>query len=133
MAMAFLAMLCWGFGDFLIQKSVRKLGDWETLFVICAFGAVILLPFVWRDLPALFGNGRGVWILFLSSLILFVAALLDFEALKEGKLAVVEPIWSFEVPAAAILAFVILGERISWLQIILITLLIGGTYHGVLS
>jgi hypothetical protein len=30
---AFIAMLCWGVGDFLIQKSARKLGDWETLFV----------------------------------------------------------------------------------------------------
>ena len=29
-ALAFVAMLCWGFGDFMIQKSTRKVGDWET-------------------------------------------------------------------------------------------------------
>ena len=49
--LAFVAMLCWGFGDFLIQRSTRKVGDWGTFFVICAFGSVILLPFVWGDIP----------------------------------------------------------------------------------
>lgn len=124
--LAFVAMLCWGFGDFLIQKSTRKIGDWETLFLVCAVGAVVLLPLVWKNIPALFTNNNGLWILLAGSAILFVAALLDFEALKKGKLAVVEPIWSFEVPASALLAFFILGERIGWLQIILIALLIAG-------
>ncbi len=41
--LAFVAMLCWGFGDFLIQRSARKLGDWETLFVITFFGVIVLL------------------------------------------------------------------------------------------
>lgn len=31
---AFVAMLFWGFGDFMIQKSTRKIGDWETVFLI---------------------------------------------------------------------------------------------------
>ncbi len=55
-----------------------------------------------------------------------MAALLDFEALKKGKLAVVEPIWSFEVPASGLFAFFILGESISALQIVIIGLLIVG-------
>ena len=29
--LAFVAMLCWGFGDFLIQRSTRKVGDIEAL------------------------------------------------------------------------------------------------------
>jgi len=121
--LAFVAMLCWGFGDFLIQRSTRKLGDWETLFFMTAFGAVVLLPFVWKSLPTAFEN-RAFTILMLTSFILFIAALIDFEALKEGKLAVVEPIWSFEVPTAAFLAFFIIGERISGLQIFLVITLI---------
>jgi hypothetical protein len=28
---AFCAMICWGIGDFLIQRSVRKIGDIECL------------------------------------------------------------------------------------------------------
>ena len=137
--LAFVAMLCWGLGDFLIQKSTRKIGDWETLFIICGFGALVLLPFVWRDIPAVISNpaSKGFFILLACSVVLFIAALLDFEALKKGKLAVVEPIWSFEIPAAALLAFFILGERISWLQIVLIALLIAGliavSFHKVKS
>src|SRR3989344_4658329 len=126
--LAFMAMLCWGFGDFLIQKSTRKIGDWETLFVITLFGAVILMPFVWRDIPEVFLNpGNSSFLILLAcGLILFTAALLEFESLKEGKLSVVEPLWSFEVPVAAVLAFLIMGERIDFVQIFLIVLLIVG-------
>jgi len=52
--LAFVAMLCWGIGDFWIQKSTRKVGDSEALFFITAFGAAVLLPFVYKDIPALF-------------------------------------------------------------------------------
>ncbi len=55
--LAFVAMLCWGLGDFLIQRSTRKIGDWETLFIISAFGTGILLPFVWHGLiPLITGD-----------------------------------------------------------------------------
>lgn len=125
--LAFVAMLCWGFGDFLIQRSTRKIGNWETLFIICGFGALILLPFVWKNIPALVtGDSQTLLILFLGAIVLFIAALLDFEALKRGKLAVVEPIWSLEIPAATVLAFLILGERFSLKEMIIIILLIIG-------
>ena len=123
--LSFVAMLCWGFGDFLIQKSTRKFGDWETLFVITAFGAIVLLPFVWKSLPGIFMNdGKVLALLFLASSVLFLAGLVDFEALRKGKLAIVEPIWSLEVPVSAFLAFFIVGERISWIQTVLIVALI---------
>jgi len=125
--LAFVAMLCWGFGDFLIQRSVRKIGDWESLFAICGLGALVLLPFVWKELPSVaFGQAKSLLILLGTGLILFVAAIFDFEALKRGKLAVVEPIWSLEVPAAALLALFILGEKISILQTTLISILVVG-------
>lgn len=125
--LAFVAMLCWGFGDFLIQRSTRKIGDWETLFIICGLGSIILLPFVWRNIPEIwFGDNQTLLILLGGALILFIAALLDFEALKKGKLAVVEPIWSLEIPVAAILAFFILGEKISIFQIVIISVLVIG-------
>ncbi len=122
--LAFIAMLCWGFGDFLIQKNTRKLGDWETLFIITAFGFIVLLPFVWRSLPVLLSTGDGLSVLIIASVVLLAAALLEFEALRRGKLSVVEPIWSFEIPAAAVLAFFLLNERITVLQIVLSVALI---------
>lgn len=123
--LAFVAMLSWGFGDFLIQKSTRKLGDWETLFLITLFGGIVLLPFVWTRIPSLFAEkGTPLTVLFIASVVLFIAALLEFESLRRGKLSVVEPIWSFEVPMAAFLAYILLGESISSVQIVIVVSLI---------
>ena len=125
--LAFVAMLCWGFGDFMIQKSTRKVGDWETLFIISLFSALFLAPFMWHSLLELFTTANGgIYVLLIASVVLFVAALLDLEALRVGKLAIVEPIWSFEIPSAALLAFIILREHISWTQILLIVILMLG-------
>src|SRR3989338_11631757 len=104
---ALVAMLCWGFGDFLIQRSLRKIGDWETLFIISAVGCIVLLPFVWTGLHHLFEPGSGKIILFSAGAVLFVAALLEFEALKRGKISVIEPTWSIEIPASIFLAYII--------------------------
>ena len=126
-ALAFVAMLCWGFGDFCIQKSTRKIGDLETLFFITFFGAVVLAPFAYKNLPALFsGSWDTIIVILVLCVVLFFAAILDFEALRVGKLAVVEPIWSFEVPGAALLAFFILGEKVTLFQIALIVALLTG-------
>lgn len=120
-------MLSWGVGDFLIQKSTRSIGNWETLFIITAFGAVVLLPFVWNDFPTLFSdNSYLLKTLTFSGLIIFIAALLEFEALREGKLSVVEPIWSLEIPAAALFAYLIIGETLTTSQMMLIVVLIAG-------
>jgi uncharacterized membrane protein len=124
--LAFVAMLCWGFGDFMIQRSTRKVGDWETLFAITLFGSAVLLPFTYRNIPALLSNPTGLLVLSGCAVILFGAALLDFEALRIGKLSVVEPIWSFEIPAAALLALLVIGEQLSLIQSSLIGLLIVG-------
>ncbi|MFA5987300.1 MAG: DMT family transporter [Candidatus Paceibacterota bacterium] len=127
-ALSFVAMLCWGFGDFLIQKSARKIGDWETLFIITFVGTIILLPFVGGSFGQLFSSGDNLtWsILVGAALVMFVAALFDFEALRIGKITVVEPIWSTEVVASALLAFIVIGEELGLAQIILILALISG-------
>lgn len=124
--LAFLAMLCWGFGDFLIQKSTRKVGDWETLFVITFFGTLVLLPFVWQKLPSLFSDLNNFLILLSAGVILAAAALLEFEGFKVGKISVLEPLLSFEIISASFLSFYFIGDRVSWLQsFIIITLVIG--------
>jgi len=124
---AFGALLFWGFGDFLIQRSTRKFGDWETLFIVTLFGAVITTPFVYGSLPHLFSFEDGsLLVLTTVSVVLLVAALLDFEALREGKIAVIEPMYALEVPIAAILAFTILSEGLGLPEIALVTVLVAG-------
>ncbi len=126
---AFLAMFFWGFGDFLIQRSTRKFGDWETLFIICTFGVILLLPFVWNKLPSLLlVPSKTLIILLAASLALFIAALLEFEALRRGKISVIEPTWSLEIPSSAVLAFFVLGEVLSFTQVLFIIALIIGLF-----
>ncbi len=126
-AFAFAAMLCWGIGDFWIQKSARKVGDVEALFFVTAFGALVLSPFAYPRLPEFIAApGETLWAIAALCVILLIAAFLDFEALRVGKLAVVEPIWSFEVPVAGMIAFFLLGERVSGTAIALIAVLLFG-------
>jgi drug/metabolite transporter (DMT)-like permease len=123
---AVIAMVSWGFGDFLIQKSTRRVGDWEALFYISIFGAIVILPFIYGQLPALVANAGELALLLMTSLVLLVAALFDFEALKEGKIAIAEPIFVIEIPVAALLAFFVISEGITLMQ----TALIGGLIVG---
>lgn len=125
--MALVAMVSWGIGDFFIQKSTRKIGDWQTLFLISLLGVLVLLPFVWHELPTFVRSfDRTFFILLTAGGFLFVAALLEFEALKEGKLSVIEPTWSMEIPTAAILASLVLGEAINGGQTFFVIILIFG-------
>ena len=119
---ALVAMLGWGFGDFFIQKSTRKVGIWTTIFIITAIGAIVLTPFALKNAGNLLSVGRNVFII--GALAYFIAAFLDLKALKEGKLDVVEPIWSFEIVSSSLLAFFLLGERIEMIQMVFVALLI---------
>jgi drug/metabolite transporter (DMT)-like permease len=105
--LAFIAMFSWGVGDFLIQKSTRRLSTpfkrfrafltrnnderystWIVLFYICGFGTLVLTPFVWREIGLL--SMREVGFLSLVGVVMLGAALFDFRALKIGKISVVE-------------------------------------------
>ena len=126
---AFAALLFWGFGDFMIQRSTRRFGDWETLFVITAFGAVALTPFIYQDLGPLFSLEDNTFLVLVTvSVVLLFASLLDFEALKKGKIAIVEPVLALEVPVTAILAFSIISEGLQLEQAVLITVLVAGLF-----
>ena len=117
--------LRWGFhGDFLVQKTTRRLGGLGTLFVLTGFGALILLPFVWQRIPELFANGRDGMILAFSGLFILCASLMNFEGFKKGKISVLEPLFSLEIISSALLAYFVLSDHISWIQGGLIALLI---------
>lgn len=122
---ALAALFSWGLGDFLIQRSARKFGDWIALFYITAFGSIILLPFVYRDLASAL-NSHTILLLVASCAIL-LAALLDFEALRVGKISVIEPIYALEIIVTVVLSLYIIRERLTLLQ----GLLIGSSMIGI--
>jgi drug/metabolite transporter (DMT)-like permease len=116
---AIVAMVAWGIGDFLIQRSVRKIGDVETLAIIGVFGSLALAPWGVRffidnwEFSIFFG-------LVAFGLFFFIKSLVNFEALRVGKLSVVEIICEVELPIAVLLGFVLLNEHVTHLQIVLI-------------
>lgn len=122
------ALVCWGVGDFLIQRSARKFGDGIALFFITAIAAVGLLPFVWSDIPSMLTVSRTGIILWSASFVILAAALLDFEALRIGKISVVEPIYAFEIAVTAVLGTAFLDERLTPLQTLYIAILIIGIF-----
>jgi drug/metabolite transporter (DMT)-like permease len=120
------ALVSWGVGDFLIQRSARKFGDTIALFFITAFGAFILLPFVWNEIIATVSSPNSLLILLITSGIILFAALFDFEALRIGKISVIEPVYAFEVLITTTLASIVIQEKPNLFQFILIAgLLIG--------
>lgn len=141
--LAFVAMLSWGVGDFLIQKSTRQLGTpfkrfrafltrnndekystWIVLFYICGFGTLVLTPFVWQEIGLL--SIREIGFLFLVGVVMLGAALLDFKALKIGKISVVEQVLVLEISAVLILTSLLLGEVLNIKQYFLIVILMVG-------
>ena len=124
--LAFVALLTWGFGDFFIQRAARQVGDWKTLFFNGVVGFAVLTPFVWSSLPSL--TKQNLVLLVVVSIVTLVAALIDFEALKQGKIAIVEPILGAELPLTVGISVIFLNEILSGAQV----LLIGVIFVGIL-
>ncbi len=123
---AFGAMLGWGFGDFLLQRASRKFGIWRPTFFICVVGSIVLAPFIGQGF-AMLAVPRNVFLLLGATIAMTIASLFYVEALKEGKLAVMEPIASAELPIAAILAVALWGESLTFAAWALIALIFVGT------
>ena len=119
------ALVSWGLGDFLIQRSARKFGDWIALFYITAFGSIVLFPFVYRDLARAL-DGHTI-LLLVAGCVLLLAALIDFEALRVGKISVIEPIYALEIIVTVVLSLYVIHERLTLLQ----GLLVGSSMIGI--
>lgn len=124
--LAFVALIGWGFGDFFIQRTARSIGSLRALFFIAAGGSLILLPFVAREIPEILTASSPIWILTVTSALGLFPALGYFEGLREGKMSVIEPILSLELPITIGLGVVIHGEHVSLGQALAIALVFVG-------
>src|SRR3989344_9432011 len=118
-----IALLAWGVGDFLIQRSARKFGNWIAIFYITAFASIALLPFVYKEILPLIWNEKGLMILLIASIFLTFASYFDFEGLRLGKISVIEPIFSLDIAVTAILSIFVIKENLSIEQIALVVLI----------
>lgn len=122
---AFAAMLSWGFGDFFIQRSIRKIGGIETLAWIGLIGSIGLLPFVFKEI-SLLQNPSNLLLILGLGIISFASALFDFKALKEGKLSVTEVMLEAELPITIALSYIFLKEVLNTFQAIVILFILFG-------
>src|SRR3989344_4265453 len=112
---AFGAMILWGFADFFIQKSTRRIGDAETLAFIGIIGAIILAPFVFIYADSVFTWKALALVAFLG-VVHFIAGIMDFEALKRGKLSVIDAVIELELVITIVFGIFFLGESLSLMQ-----------------
>nr|MCU0680504.1 DMT family transporter [Planctomycetota bacterium] len=122
---AFLAMLLWGVGDFLIQKTVRRVGDFETLLWINLIAGLFLIPFVIKDLPLIFLGSNLISLILMTIVDLFYGFFL-FRAYDEGKLSVVEVVMLGELPVTIVLGLIFFQETLNISQILVIIMIILG-------
>ncbi|HLD12478.1 MAG TPA: DMT family transporter [Candidatus Nanoarchaeia archaeon] len=109
------AFIFWGLGDFLIQRSVRKLGDLKPLSYIGAFGTLALLPFIIQDLLHI--NKTNLYLLLGLGILGFIVSWINFETLRKGKISVVDVIFEMELPVTIILGFIFLDETLTTPQL----------------
>ncbi|MFA5061641.1 MAG: EamA family transporter [Patescibacteria group bacterium] len=128
---AFIALVGWGFGDFFIQRTTRVTGSERALFFITAVGMILIFPFVRKDLATL--GALNLLLLALVGIVMLFAALFDFEALRQGKIAIIEPIMGIELPLTMALGITLGRDILNAPQIILIFVIFIGIVLAVTS
>jgi len=124
--LAFGAMILWSIGDFLIQRTSKKLGSLETLIFLNLISAVILFPFIVKGLSKL--NWQNITPLFILSILEFAFGLTLLKAYEKGKLSVVVAIMTIELPLTVTWGILFFKERLSIVQIVLIIIIFAGVF-----
>ncbi|MFH1224943.1 MAG: EamA family transporter [Candidatus Diapherotrites archaeon] len=122
---AFGAMLAWGLGDFLIQRSVRRVGRVHALAFIAVTGTIMLLPLALQDMHLLLVPQNLALLLFLG-LFALASSMITFRALGEGKLSIVMVVFALELPLTVLLSTTLLGEALSLVQFAAIAIVFAG-------
>ncbi|PIR88255.1 MAG: hypothetical protein COU10_00185 [Candidatus Harrisonbacteria bacterium CG10_big_fil_rev_8_21_14_0_10_45_28] len=118
------AMVGWGLSDFLFQRVAREVGIWEVLFGLTFVGTLVLFPFVYPMLLAGFEYPLMIGLILVGiCLVRVISIYMGGLAILKGKLSVVEPVISLEMPMIVLLSIFLLGEKITGLETVLIILI----------
>ena len=122
------ALVGWGLGDFFIQRTVRKTSVPSAVCYIGLFASIALLPFVWHEIPLIWSSQNNLFLIGGLAILTLVCAIVEFAAFGEGKIAVLEPVLSSELPLTVILGVALLHETLSlWQVVLMIAVFIGIT------
>ncbi len=131
---ALISLVGWGVGDFLIQKSTRSIGVWQTSVYLSLFGTLLLAPFAWMFAPPISRSLAGLFVI--GALVMTIGVWINFTSLKKGKLSVIQPVLGLELVFVALIGFFFLSEQLSTQQyvavavITLATILVSYTHSG---
>jgi drug/metabolite transporter (DMT)-like permease len=123
------ALVAWAFDDFFIGRASKKASSVGALFILALLGTVTLLPAALLTEPRAYlhlNSTATLWTLGLLMVVTLAAALADFEALRVGKLAVVDPLYALEIPITIVVAFIVIGERLGVLELALVVAVVLG-------
>lgn len=124
--LAFVALVGWGFGDFFIQKTARATGEWPAISYIGLVAGIILLPFIWQDIPTVLSDSGMLWLIGGACVVNFVGALLEVHAFRISKISIIEPIMGSELPITVLLSIALLGDIVTPTQLLLSVLVFIG-------
>ena len=121
-----IAMACWGIGDFVVARTVRRTGAFNVL----AWSQVIgLVPYV----PALFflnsfqmPTWGAVGTVLVSGIVVTLAYLSLYKGLQVGKVSIITPISACWAIVTVVLSAFLFRESLSTIQIVAVTLAIMG-------
>jgi len=119
-------LFAWGLDDFFIQRTTRKIGVLKSLFAITALATILLLPFVKNEIVPILSEPSNLLLILIAALTGFLASLTDFQALKQGKIAVVETVVSLELPLTVGIGLVFLKEQVKPIELSLIAVIFTG-------
>lgn len=124
--MGLIAMFCWGISDFLYSIVTRRLGTLKTTFTSQFLSIIPTLIAILLFFNKLSFDLHNLLYLAIGGLLMVVAVVNFFEALRIGEVALVAPIANAYSVITVILAILFLQESLSTLRLISIVLVILG-------
>ncbi len=104
------------FDKYLVERFFKH-SDVAVLLVFTAFVGVLLLPFIWWFDPSVVGLSlASIELIALSGILYMGAMLLYLQALQHEEASVVAPFFQASPLFGYVLAYLVLGERLSSLQ-----------------
>ena len=116
---AFACLACWGIWAFLAKITTTEVGAAETQFLFTLGMVPFALVFAIRSgLGSLVSDRIGVGYGIINGLLTGVGTILMFSAFRNGPASVITPVSGAYPLVTVLLAMVILGERLNYIQYI---------------
>lgn len=126
-AYGLVAMVGWGVGDFFAALLARRMESLRALLWVTLIGIALVTTFVALAGPPVSWVPIGVGIAVLGGGLNTVGAIAFMTGLRLGKVSLVSPIAAGYAAVLVVAAVLLLGERLTALQLVAVTLVLAGS------